>query len=66
MKDTSTLGVLFFIRKERANDDKKAAVYLRITVNGKRAELSIKREVKIKKWNSKGGCATGNSDLLDN
>ena len=62
MTSYQSLGILFFIRKERANDEKLAAVYLRLTVNGKRAELSIKREVEINKWNSKGGCATGYSE----
>ena len=62
MKSTSTLGILFFIRKERASDDKHAAIYLRITVNGKRAELSIKRQVEINKWNNAGGSVKGNSE----
>ncbi len=62
MRDDGSLGILFFIRKERASDEKKAAVYLRITINGKRAELSIKREVEITKWNSKGGRASGTSE----
>jgi integrase len=50
MRNESSLGILFFIRKERGTDEKKAAIYLRITVNGKRAKLSIKREVEIEKW----------------
>jgi len=62
MTSNQSLGILFFIRKERVSDDKLAAVYLRLTVNGKRAELSIKREVEITKWNSTGGCATGYSE----
>lgn len=62
MKSTQTLGILFFIRKERASNENQAAIYLRITINGKRAELSIRREIEIKRWNSKGGCAIGTSE----
>jgi len=33
--------------------------YLRITVNGKRSELNIKRKVLLTKWNSEGGKVRG-------
>jgi site-specific recombinase XerD len=62
MRNESSLGILFFIRKERGSDDKKAAIYLRITVNGKRAELSIKREVEIEKWVPEAGKAKGTKE----
>ena len=42
-----------------------ANVYLRITVNGKRAELSLRRKVVLKKWNSKSGRALGYSQDLN-
>ena len=32
---------------------------MRITVNGKRAEVQIKRSVEIEKWNSQKECAIG-------
>ncbi len=61
MKNDQTLGIIFFIRKEKSLDDVKAPIYLRITINGKRAELSIKRDVEIKNWN-KSGRVMGNSE----
>ena len=60
--DYNTLSILFFIRKERKNKDDLAPVYLRITVDGKRAEVSIKRYVDPDKWNSSAGKVKGTKD----
>ena len=35
---------------------------MRITVNGKRAEFSLKREVEVTKWNAAAGLMLGNSE----
>ncbi|MGB5368817.1 MAG: site-specific integrase [Flavobacteriaceae bacterium] len=49
MRTDSTLGVIFFTRKKR-NDPEKLDIYLRITVNKKRAEFSIKRDIAVCNW----------------
>ncbi len=50
MRTESTLGVIFFTRKKR-NDPVKLDIYVRITVNKKRAEFSIKRDIAVCNWN---------------
>jgi hypothetical protein len=55
------LSVLFYIRKAGASDPTQATVYLRITVNGKRAEVSTMRKVPIAKWDSKANKVSGYS-----
>lgn len=57
----STFSLLFYIKRSKADSNGMANVYLRITVNGKRAELSIRRKVGIMKWNSKSARAIGYS-----
>ena len=57
----STFSLLFYIKRSKADSNGMANVYLRITVNGKRAELSIRRKVCLKKWNSKSARAVGYS-----
>lgn len=52
-------SVLFFIKKSKLLKNGEAPVCLRITVNGQRAEVQIKRSVDVKKWNSKKESATG-------
>ncbi|GGK48498.1 MULTISPECIES: site-specific integrase [Flavobacteriaceae] len=47
----SSFTHLFYIKKSKADVNQKANIYLRITVNGKRSELSIDRKVPIDKWN---------------
>ena len=48
MKNTS--NILFYIRRFRSNKDGKAPIYLRITIQGKRAELTTNRFVLPEKW----------------
>jgi len=64
MNSYSTFSLLFFIRKERKNTDGEAPIFLRITINGKRAEISIKRYIDPDKWDSKANKAKGNKSEI--
>jgi hypothetical protein len=52
-------SILFFIRRTRLLKNGEAPIGLRITVNGQRAELQIKRSVRQEHWNAQRGCAIG-------
>ena len=52
-------SVLFYIKKAKLLKNGEAPICLRITVNGKRAEIQIKRSVEIDKWNARRECAIG-------
>jgi site-specific recombinase XerD len=54
-----TFGIVFYLRKYKTNRG-KAPIYMRITVNGKRADLSIKRSIDQESWNVHKGLAKGN------
>ena len=61
-----TFSILFFLQRNKASIDGKAPIYLRITVDGKRSQISIKRKIDINKWNNDAGKVTGNSaDIRD-
>lgn len=49
MHRKGTLGVIFFTRPKR-NNQNKLDIYLRITVNKKRVEMSLKRDIDLKDW----------------
>ena len=51
--------ILFFIKKSKLLKNGEAPICMRITVNGQRAEIQIKRSVDISKWNSQKECAIG-------
>lgn len=51
--------LMFFIRKSRSKSLENSAIYLRITISGKRSEMSISRTISPKKWNTKRGKAIG-------
>ena len=58
MKNSNTFAVSFHIKKSKANDG-KAPIYLRITVNGERTELAIKRSVEVSLWHESRGIVKG-------
>ncbi len=55
----TTFSVLFYPRGNDIDKNGNAPIYLRITVNGKRSECSIKRKVLLTRWNSEGGRVRG-------
>ena len=48
----NTFSILFYPKRNDADKRGKAPLYLRITVNGKRSELSTQRKVNLSKWDS--------------
>ena len=55
------LSILFYIRKKGTSDSTMATIYLRITFNGKRAEVSTMLKVPLSKWNAKANKVIGYS-----
>ena len=51
MKTSTTFSILFWLKLSKTKNG-KAPLYARITVNGKRAEISLKRKIKIDSWSS--------------
>ena len=49
MKTSSTFSILFWADFSRAKNE-QASIYARITVNGKRATISLKRKVLVSNW----------------
>jgi site-specific recombinase XerD len=54
-----TFSILFYLQRNKVTKDGKAPIYLRITVNGKRSQISIKRKISITKWNNEAGKVIG-------
>lgn len=60
MKTSTTFGVTFFTRLNSKKTD-NALIFVRITVNGKRSEISLKRNVSQKLWDKNKSKVKGNS-----
>lgn len=56
------VSVLFYAKKSKAKSNLQVPIYLRITVNGKRAEFSTGKDVDLSKWNSAQNRLKGNSE----
>src|ERR1035437_7405853 len=61
MKTVHTFSILFWIRREKIQDG-RAPVYARVTIDGKRSEISIKRSISPYSWNPKKGIAKGSKE----
>lgn len=64
----NTFSILFFTRKSRSNS-RLLKIYCRITVNGKRSEMSLQRSISVNNWDVSKGKARGtttNAQILNN
>jgi len=50
MKGRNTLGVLFYIRKNRSDKTGKVDIIMRITANGEQSTVSTNRKINPKSW----------------
>jgi hypothetical protein len=59
----TNLSLLFFLKKPKNyKDGAPRFIYLRITVDGQRAELSAGREIEPDRWNAKAAKAIGTKE----
>ncbi len=61
MRTTNTFGIQFLIRKNKAKDE-SAPIYARITVDGQRVEISLKRWINPTNWDTKKEKAKGSKE----
>ncbi|WP_428743317.1 site-specific integrase [Tenacibaculum sp.] len=61
MRTSNTFAILFWAYSSRAKDN-LTGMYARITVNGKKVNISLKQQVDIRTWDSKRQRAKGNSE----
>lgn len=56
-----TFNLLFFIKKNKIRANGTAPIYLRITIDGKAADIAAKRYIDPQKWDVKAHKALGNT-----
>ena len=59
-----TFSYIFYLKKPKIYEKGPVPIYLRITIDGKRSEISIKREADPDNWNSKAGRLEGKSEKI--
>ena len=60
MRSNNTFAIIFFARKSRRTPD-FLNIYCRVTVEGKRSEISLKRDILVNNWDVSKGRARGTS-----
>ena len=63
MKSKHTFTVIFFTRKSRSVPN-QLSIYVRITVDGQRSEISLKRNIPSKEWDSSRNRGRGGSQRI--
>ncbi len=58
------LNILFYVKKTKKNRAGEAPIYLRITVNGQRAEMSVGRSVGPNEWDNRTHRVKGKSEKV--
>jgi len=58
----ANISMLFYLKKQKSYSQEKAPIYLRITVDGQRAEITTNRYCDASRWNSHGGRAIGTKE----
>ena len=61
MQTNTTFSVILFTRKSRSIAH-QLSIYARITINGKRSEISLKRQVLVREWDTAKNRGRGSSN----
>ena len=56
------MSILFYAKRGKTTTVGLVPIYLRITIDGQRLEISTKRYVEVSKWSSESGRMKGNSE----
>ncbi|EHQ24706.1 site-specific integrase [Mucilaginibacter paludis] len=62
MRSSNTFGIQFVIRLPKQQKNDQATVFARISVNGRRCEISLKKKVNPQNWDEAKGKARGTKD----
>ena len=62
MRSSNTFGIQFVIRLSKQQKNDQATVFARISVNGRRCEISLKKKVNPQNWDEAKGKARGTKD----
>jgi site-specific recombinase XerD len=64
MRSSNTFGIHFVIRLAKREKSASAMVFARITVNGRKSEISLKKKVNPQSWDDVKGKAKGRSEEI--
>src|ERR1035438_10010321 len=56
------MSVLFYLRKAKTMNDNLVPIYLRVTIDGKRFEVTTDRFIDSSRWSSRAGKMKGTSE----
>lgn len=56
------LNQVFFLRRSKGKEENLSTIYLRITIDGERTEISTQRKCEYSKWNSGAGRVLGKTE----
>lgn len=56
------LSILFYGKKTKLDSKKTLSIYLRVTIDGQRFEVSTQRYVEASKWSVEAGKMKGNTE----
>lgn len=65
MNTQSTFKVSFYVRNDKKDKQGDVPVYMRVTVNGSRVEISTNRKINLSNWSSSGKAKGYKSEIKE-
>lgn len=59
--ERATFTVLFYIKRTKVLRDGMIPIYVRVTIDGQRAEFGLHKSIKDDQWDKRKGCFKGYS-----
>jgi hypothetical protein len=60
----SNFHLFFYLKRQKNYQSGPDEIYMRITIRGKRSEISVGRDCDPEKWNSRAGRCTGTKESV--
>ena len=64
MRSNKTFGISFFIKKYQEDKQQQVPIYVRISVDAKRLDMSVQRKIALDRWDDMRGMARGTKEEI--
>ena len=64
MRSNKTFGITFFVKKYQQDKQGQVPIYVRISVNAKRLDMSVQRKIALERWDEVRGIARGTKEEI--
>ncbi|MDF9796229.1 hypothetical protein OKW21_001492 [Catalinimonas alkaloidigena] len=64
MRSNKTFGISFFVKKYQKDKNNQVSIYVRISVDAKRLDMSMQRKIASDRWDDVRGMTRGSKEEI--